>query len=76
MQQMHNTDSMTTVLHISKTNVQHAIIVVKKVISRVIVALKRKTMSLKDLHSPSINRNHHYITSIRRQGDHQVLLAH
>ena len=55
MQQTHNADNLTIVLHINRTNVQHAIITVKKVISHVIVPLKHKTISLQDLHSPSIN---------------------
>ena len=69
MQQMHNTDSLTTILHISRTNVQHAIFAVRKVILHVIVTLKRKTIIFQDLHSPSINYNHHCITSIRPQGE-------
>ena len=74
--QMHNIDSLTNILHISRTTVQHAIIAVKKVISQVIVILKRKTIIFLDLYSPSINHNHHCITSIRPQGDHKVLVAH
>ena len=73
MQQMHNADSLTTVLYI---NIQHAIIAVKKVILHVIVTLKCKTISLQDFYSLSINHNYHRITSIRRQGDQQVLVAH
>ena len=42
MQQMHNADSLTTVCQINRTNVQHAIIAVKKIISHVIVILKHK----------------------------------
>ena len=61
MQQTHNVDSLTTVPHINKTNVQPVIIVVKKVISHVIVTLKCKTINLQDLHSSSINHNHHCI---------------
>ena len=59
MLQIHNADSLTTILYISRTNVQHAIFVVRKVILHVIVTLKRKTIILQDLHSPSINHNHH-----------------
>ena len=76
MLQMHNADSLTTILHISRTNVQHAIFAARKGISHVIVTLKRRTIIFQDLHSPSINHNHHCITSIRPQGDHQVLVAH
>ena len=65
MQQMHNADNLTTILYISRTNVQHAIIAVKIVILHMIVTLKRKIISLQDLHSPSINHNHHCITTIR-----------
>ena len=59
--QMHNANSLTTILHISRTNVQHAIIAVKKVISHMIVTLKCKTINFLDLHSPSINHDHHHI---------------
>ena len=76
MLQMHNANSLTTVLYISRTNVQHAIIVVKNFILHVIVILKHKTISLLDLDNPNISHNHHHITSIRRRGDHQVLMAH
>ena len=73
---MHNADSLTTVPYINRTNIQHAIFAVKKFISHVIVTLKRKTIIFQYLHSPSINHNHHFITSIRPQGDHQVLVAY
>ena len=49
---------------------------VTKVISQVIVTLKCRTNNFQDLYGPSINQNHHYITSIRLQGEHQVLVAH
>ena len=75
--EMHNADSLTTIRPISRTNVQHAIIVIKKVILYVIVILKHKFFFfLQDLRSPSINHNHHYITNIRRQDNHQVFMAH
>ena len=76
MLQMHKANSLTTVLHTSRTNVQHAIIVVKKVILHMIVILKHKIIIFQDLYSPSINHNHHCITNIRRQDDHKVLVAH
>ena len=76
MQQMHNSDSLITVPHINKTNIQYAIIAVKKVILHMIVTLKCKIISLQDLHSLSINYNHHCVTSIRYQGVYQVLVAH
>ena len=76
MLQTHNTNSLTIVLHISRKNVQHAIIAAKKVILHVIVTLKRKTIILLDLHSPSINQNLHCITNIRLYSDHKVLVAH
>ena len=76
MQQMRNADSLTTIIYISKKNVQHTIFVARKGISHVIIALKHRTIILQDLHSPSINRDHHYVTSIRPQADHQVLVAH
>ena len=76
MLQTHNTNSLTIVLHISRKNVQDAIIAVKKVILHVIVTLKCKTIIFLDLYSPSINYNHHCIASIRPQGYHKVLVAH
>ena len=76
MLKMHNADSLTTVLHISRKNVQHAIFAAKKDISHMIVTLKHRTIILLDLHSPSINHNHHCITTIRPQGEHQVFVAH
>ena len=76
MLQMHNAGSLTFVFYISRTNVQHVFPASKKVISHTIVILKYKTISFQGLYSPSIIRNHHRITSIRRQGDHQVLVAH
>ena len=76
MLQMHNIDSLTTILHISRTNIQNAIFMVKKVILHMIIILKCKTISLLDLYNPNIRHNYHCITSIRRQGDYQVLVAH
>ena len=73
---MHNANSLTTICHISRTNIPHVIFVVKKVILHVIVTLKHKTIIFQDLHSPIINSDHHCITSIRPQGDYQVLVAH
>ena len=63
-------------MDLDATNAQHAIIAVKKVILHANVVLKRKIIILQDLHSPSINHNHHYITNIRRQGNQKVLMAH
>ena len=65
MLQTHNANSLTTVPHVSITNVQYIIFAVKKVILHVIVALKHKTISLQDLYSPSINYNHHFSTIIK-----------
>ena len=76
MLQMHNVNSLTTILYISRTNIQHAVFAAKKDISHMLVALKHKKIILKDLHSPSLNHNHYHITSIRPQGNHQVLMAH
>ena len=64
MLQMHNAKSLTTVCHITKTNVQRAIIVAKKVILHAIVILKHKIINLQDLCSPNISHNHHQIISI------------
>ena len=76
MLQMHNANSLTTVLYIIRINVQYAILIAKKDILHVIVTLKRKTIVLQDLYTPSINHDHHCITSIRPQSDHKVLMAH
>ena len=75
---MRNANSLITIRHIGRANVQPAIIAVKKVISHMIVTLKYKTISLQDHHSPSTNHNYHRITSIniRPQGNHKVLVAH
>ena len=73
---MHNADGLTTIPHINRINVQYTIFAVRKVISHVIVTLKCKTIIFQDLHSPSINHDHHHVTSIRPQGDCQVLMAH
>ena len=69
MQQINTADSLTTVLYISRINIQHAIIAVKKVILHMIIALRCKIIILLDYHSPSINHNYHHITSIRPQGN-------
>ena len=74
--QMHNANNLITVLHISRTNVQHVILMVKKVTSHANFILKCKIFILQDLHSPSTNHDHHCITSIRYQGDHKVFVAH
>ena len=73
---MHNVNSPTTVPHISRTNVQHVITAVKKVILHVIVILKCKTINFQDLNNISISHDYDYITSIRPQDDHKVLMAH
>ena len=73
---MHNTDSLITTCYTSKKNVQHVFIIVKKVILNVIVILKCKVIILQDLCSPSLNHDHHLITNIRCQDDHQVLMAY
>ena len=73
---MHNENSLITILLISRTNIQYVIIAVKKVISHVNVILKRKTTIFQDLSSPCIYHNHHFITNVRRQGYHQVLVAY
>ena len=41
-----------------------------------IVASKYKTNNFLDLHNPIIIQNYYCITSIRHQGDYQVLVAH
>ena len=76
-QQMHNADSLTTILYISRTNVQHAIIVVKKVIFHMIIILKRKTIIFKtSIALVLTTTTTALLISIRRQGNHQVLMAH
>ena len=75
-QQMKNTDSLTTIPHTNKTNVQHTIFMERKVILHVIIVLKHKVIFFQDLCSPNINHEHHCITYIRHQDDHQVLVAH
>ena len=76
MLQMHNADSPTIVYSISKKNVQHAIIVVKKVILHMSVILMRKIILLQDLRSPNTTHDQHCVTNTRRQDDHQVLMAY
>ena len=76
MLQIYNVGSLTIILHINRTNAPYAIIAVKKVILHVIIVLKHKVIILQDLCSPNINHEHHCITYIRHQDDHQVLMSH
>ena len=74
--QMPNANSPTTVLHTIRTNIQHAIIVAKKVISHTIIILKHKIINFQDLYSPNISHNHYCIINIMPKGDYKVLVAH
>ena len=64
MLQMYNENSLTNVCHITKINVQHAIIVVKKVILHAIMILKHRIINFTDICSPNTSYDHHHIINI------------